>query len=109
MAIREVTVDTVSAMREAGERFVLVDVRGEGEHEMARIEPCVLIPLPELDARIDELAEVRDEKIVVYCHHGVRSRSGAAILEAHGFKDVASMRGGIDAWSLRVDANVPRY
>lgn len=32
-----------------------------------------------------------------------------AILEAYGFRHTRSMRGGIEAWSLEVDAGVPRY
>jgi rhodanese-related sulfurtransferase len=47
--------------------------------------------------------------VVVYCHHGVRSQAGAALLERLGFKDVVSLAGGIDAWSLLVDPRVPRY
>jgi rhodanese-related sulfurtransferase len=47
-------------------------------------------------------------KVVVYCHHGVRSLSGAAILRRAGI-DAASLSGGIDAWSLTVDPAVPRY
>jgi len=46
---------------------------------------------------------------VVYCHHGIRSLSGAAILAAAGFPNVASMSGGIERWSLQVDPDVPRY
>jgi rhodanese-related sulfurtransferase len=109
MPIREITVEELVAMRDAGAKLVLLDVRSEGEHDFARLEPSVLVPLPELPARIDELDAHRDAAIVVYCHHGVRSRSGAAILEMHGFRDVVSLRGGIEAWSTRVDPSVPRY
>jgi rhodanese-related sulfurtransferase len=39
----------------------------------------------------------------------VRSLSGAAVLSAAGFPNVASLAGGIDRWSLVVDPTVPRY
>lgn len=109
MPIRELTVEELSTSLRAGARPLLLDVRSEEEHDLARIEPCALVPLPELPARLGELAGREDEPIVVYCHHGVRSRSGAAILEAAGFRDVVSLRGGIEAWSLRIDPSVPRY
>lgn len=93
----------------AGEPVRLLDVRNEGEHALVRLEPCTLVPLHELPSRLDEIEDWKDARVVVYCHHGIRSRSGAAILEAAGFRDVASLRGGIDAWSARIDPKVPRY
>ena len=47
--------------------------------------------------------------VVVYCHHGVRSMSGAALLAHAGFPNVASLAGGIDLWAQTVDPNMPRY
>ncbi|MEY4190445.1 MAG: hypothetical protein RIR17_1181, partial [Planctomycetota bacterium] len=47
--------------------------------------------------------------VVVYCHHGVRSLSGAAILENAGFPPTYSLSGGLDAWSLKIDPTIPRY
>jgi rhodanese-related sulfurtransferase len=109
MPIREITVEELSNALLGARPPLLLDVRSEGEHDLARIEPCRLVPLPELPERVAELAGHEGEAIVVYCHHGVRSRSGAAILEAAGFRDVTSLRGGIEAWSLRIDPRVPRY
>ncbi len=109
MPIREITVEELEALRREEGRVLLLDVRSEEEHELARIEPSLLVPLPELAMRLGELARHRDERIVVYCHHGVRSRSGAAILQSAGFADVASLREGIEAWSARIDPRVPRY
>jgi rhodanese-related sulfurtransferase len=33
----------------------------------------------------------------------------AAYFQGHGFANVKSLRGGIDAWSAEVDPNLPRY
>jgi rhodanese-related sulfurtransferase len=46
--------------------------------------------------------------VVVFCHHGVRSLSGAAYLNELGL-EATSMRGGIEAWSRLVDPSVPTY
>ncbi|MFI5299957.1 MAG: rhodanese-like domain-containing protein, partial [Polyangiales bacterium] len=84
----------------------------EGEHQVAAIEGAVLIPLHELPRRSAELLELGwalDAPVAVLCHHGVRSRSGAAILQGAGFTSVRSVAGGIEAWSVRVDPSVPRY
>jgi rhodanese-related sulfurtransferase len=88
---------------------LLLDVRQPWEHEMAAIAGSTLIPLSELAARTGELKPPHDALLVVYCHHGMRSLSGAAILQRLGFQHVYSLAGGIDAWSCEVDPGVPRY
>ena len=114
MPIREVSVELVAETLAAksAKSPHLLDVRTEGEHAIASISGAILIPLHELHARIGELVEegwAHEDRVFVVCHHGVRSRTGAAILESVGFRDVASVAGGIEAWSVRVDASVPRY
>ena len=90
------------------DRPALLDVRWPQEHAVAALPGALLIPLPELDERADELAPLEGRKVVVLCHHGVRSLHGAAYLRARGL-DAASLAGGIDRWSLEVDPRVPRY
>ena len=60
-------------------------------------------------ARITEIDSPPGVPIVVYCHHGVRSRMGAGAVVQAGYEEVYSLAGGIDAWSLEVDPQVPRY
>jgi rhodanese-related sulfurtransferase len=92
----------------AEERPALLDVRFEREAQIVSLPDSLLIPLPELEERADELEALRGRPVVVYCHHGVRSLSGAAFLNALGFEAV-SLRGGIDAYSDEVDPALPRY
>jgi len=90
---------------------VLLDVRQPEEHAYVRLEPSRLVPLPELAARLDELARTlgEDAEIVAYCHHGIRSMHAAQFLRAHGFARARSLAGGIDAWTHAVDPSLPRY
>ena len=44
-----------------------------------------------------------------HCHHGGRSQRAAEHFLALGFRNVANLAGGIDAWSQEVDPSVPRY
>jgi adenylyltransferase/sulfurtransferase len=92
-----------------GEAIYLLDVRFPQEHAFVALPNSQLIPLPELSRRIDEVQPPAGALVVVYCHHGVRSLTGAAILANAGVESVASLTGGIDAWSVEVDANVARY
>lgn len=86
---------------------VILDVRQPEEIALASLPGTVNIPLNELPARVSELAP--QTPIAVLCHHGVRSEMAAQFLERQGFSDVSHLAGGIDAWSLMMDASVPRY
>ena len=88
-------------------RVLLLDVREPLERRLAVIEPSVHIPMGELPMRVDELP--RDRDLIVYCHTGIRSAVVAGFLESRGFASVANLEGGIDAWSVLVDPDVPRY
>ncbi len=105
----EVTAEDAAALREAGELSLLLDVRTPMEVETASIDGATVVPMSELDGRVDELAEHQDKKVVVFCHGGVRSLKVTQFLRDQGFDDSWSMAGGIDAWSQRVDPSVPRY
>lgn len=87
--------------------LVVLDVREPHEAAIARIAGTRLIPLAELPGRLDEL-DGRAE-IVTHCHHGIRSMKALEILRGAGFSKVRSLQGGIDAWSVAVDPEVPRY
>ncbi len=106
--MREISVEELAETlaRPDGQRPFLLDVRNPDEYAFAALPGALLIPLHELPERFDEVPE--DCEVVVYCHRGVRSLAGAALLEQVG-RRAQSLRGGIDAWSLSVDPTVPRY
>jgi adenylyltransferase/sulfurtransferase len=107
--MQEIRPRELQGMIEAGEPIYLLDVRQPAEHEFVALPDSVLIPLTELPNRVEEVKPASDALIVVYCHHGVRSLHGGRILERFGHTKVASLAGGIDAWSLEVDPVLPRY
>jgi rhodanese-related sulfurtransferase len=107
--MNEISAAELARILRAGEAVYLVDVRQPWEHDTAALPGGVLIPLPELAGRVGEVRPPDGALVVVYCHHGVRSLSGAAVLERAGVTPVASLRGGIDAWSAGIDPTVPRY
>ena len=107
--ISHIRVQELAEKQKQGEPVYLVDVRQPWEAELCQLPDSVLIPLAELPARLSEVQPPDGAMIAVYCHHGVRSMSGASLLQEAGFANVASLVGGIDAWSQRVDPKVPRY
>ncbi len=97
----------LAARLAAGDTPVLLDVRELWEFETASLPNAVLVPLSTLAQRAAELDANAD--YVVYCHHGGRSAMAAQWLRGQGFTSVANLQGGIEGWSLDVDATVPRY
>jgi monothiol glutaredoxin len=51
----------------------------------------------------------KDTPLAFMCHHGISSRGVAERFVAHGFTQVYSVDGGIDAWAAQIDSSVPRY
>ena len=107
--VAEISTAELHALRERGEKHLLLDVREADEWARARIEGARLIPLGELEARLGEIAAHRDGLVVAHCHHGPRSAAACQILARGGFRRVRNLAGGIEAWSLGVDPGVPRY
>jgi rhodanese-related sulfurtransferase len=65
--------------------------------------------MQELPERLNEIEAWRLRRIVVHCHHGIRSLRVTNWLRQQGFEQAQSMRGGIAAWSNDVDPSVPTY
>jgi rhodanese-related sulfurtransferase len=86
----------------------LIDVREPWELVTARIEGSVEMPMGDVPARAHQELDP-DERLVVICHHGLRSMNVTVWLRNQGFEQAQSMRGGIDAWSAEVDPAVARY
>ena|SRR4030088_3689233 len=104
----EISPEEVKSRLDKGEAFTLLDVREPWEFEAASMPGAKLIPMGDVPSRAHQELDPEDH-IVVVCHHGVRSMNVTAWLRQQRFEKVQSMRGGIDAWSRRVDTKVPTY
>jgi molybdopterin/thiamine biosynthesis adenylyltransferase/rhodanese-related sulfurtransferase len=90
-----------------GAKIVLLDVREPWEYELCRIEGSVLVPMGQLPERLEELD--KSATIVTICHKGGRSLQVARFLEASGFANARSLKGGVDSWAVNVDPGMTRY
>lgn len=102
----EVTPREARAAHERGE-ISIIDCRTPEEFEIARVQGTELIPLAELEDRMDEIDTSRP--IAFLCHHGVRSLKAALAARAAGITGAVSIAGGIELWSISTDPSVPRY
>lgn len=103
----EITVQDLARARATGLPHALLDVREPWELSVARLDPCLEIPMGGVASRIGEIP--RDIPVYVMCHGGVRSARVVELLRSRGFSNAANVRGGIAAWSAEVDASVPTY
>lgn len=77
---------------------VLVDVREEYEYEMVRLAGGVHISRGVLEMEIEHEYPDRDTPLLLYCSRGDRSALAALTLQQLGYRDVASIGGGLHAW-----------
>jgi adenylyltransferase/sulfurtransferase len=107
--IPQISVQQLAEKLAAGAPVYLLDVRQPEEYALAALPRSTLIPVGELPGRMAEVEPPTGALVVVYCHHGVRSLTGAHLLQQAGIGPVASLAGGIDSWSRLIDPGVPRY
>ena len=90
-----------------GEKVYLLDVRTREEWEAVKLADSHLFTQELMQEILAK--ESRNDLFVIYDHKGARSMDAAAFFQGHGFENVKSLRGGIDAWSAEVDLKLARY
>ncbi len=82
----------------SAEEINIIDVRQPSEYEKSHIPGALLIPLPDLPVRMDELDS--ETPSLVYCAIGGRSRVAVQMLEEEGYR-AFNLSGGIKAWTSK--------
>jgi len=89
--------------------FKFIDCREFDEYDRVKIEGAELFPMSELAERVGELESLKNQPVIIHCHHGGRSLRVARWLRGQGFVHAQSMAGGIDKWAQEIDPSLPRY
>ena len=99
--MQNITPEEVKERLEKGEHLNLVDVREP--HERAEFNiGGLFVPLGKVQTmQIDELENLKDEEVIVYCRSGNRSGQAAMILETMGFSNTKNLAGGMLAWQSK--------
>ena len=103
----DITVQELKASLDAGDRLRVIDVREPHEWEIVHLEGADLIPLGDILARMNELDTA--EPIALLCKSGVRSAKALHQLRDAGFRKLKNVRGGIVAWAIEIDTELPVY
>ncbi len=107
--VQDCTPEELKERLDNGDRPVLLDVREDDEVAICALPGAVHVPMGDVPSRLTELEKHAEDEVVVYCHHGIRSASVRDFLRKHGFEHVRNLSGGIEAYSVRCDPQVPRY
>ncbi len=105
--VKEVTASQAREWIENEKKLVILDVREDWEIEICSLPNYQKLTAELLDKTLGEME--KNAPILVYCHFGVRSMDAAMFLADRGFTNVASLRGGIDAWASQIDPSMKRY
>ena len=89
------------------EKVNLLDVRTREEFEAVKLPNAQLFTQDLMQTVLSGWS--REDLLVIYDHQGQRSMDAAAYFQGHGYTNVKSLRGGIDAYSAEVDPSLPRY
>ncbi|MHB9095330.1 MAG: rhodanese-like domain-containing protein [Eubacteriales bacterium] len=93
---QDITAGQLKSMRESDKNLLVVDVRENEEYGLGHISGSLLIPIGEVQSRVNELP--RDKKIVVVCATGARSSQVADYLVQQGYTGVYNLSGGLASW-----------
>lgn len=104
----EVSVEEARDLIAAGQVRV-IDVREADEFGICRLPGAELVPLSSFAEQGRAKLAGTPDRLLVYCHHGMRSLRATEFLRSLGVEGAQSMAGGIDAWSVEIDDAVPRY
>lgn len=86
---------SAEAIAAAADGGWLLDVREQDEWDRGHAPTAHLIPMSELQSRVDEIPD--DKPVMVICHSGARSARVVDYLSQEGY-DVVNVAGGMMAW-----------
>ncbi len=96
--IKECSVEEVKQWLDAGENFILIDIREESEWQANRIPGAVYMGRGVIERDLEASYPELDTRMVLYCGGGFRSVLSAEMINRMGYTDVTSMDGGIREW-----------
>jgi rhodanese-related sulfurtransferase len=95
--MNDITCEELKERMDKGEKLNIIDVREPYEFEEYNIG-AQLIPLGEVPFKLDSLAQLKDEEVIVHCKSGSRSGNAKLFLIENGFTNVRNLIGGVTLW-----------
>jgi rhodanese-related sulfurtransferase len=102
--VKETNVAEVKRRGDAGEKFLLIDVREDNEWAKGHLPGAVHLGKGIIERDIEQNVPDTGAKLILYCGGGFRSALAAENLQKMGYTNVESMDGGWKGW---VEAGLP--
>ena len=102
--VKETNVADVKRRIDAGEKFLLIDVREDNEWAKGHLPGAVHLGKGIIERDIEQRVPDTGAKLILYCGGGFRSALAGENLQKMGYTDVESMDGGWKGW---LDAGLP--
>jgi rhodanese-related sulfurtransferase/predicted small secreted protein len=100
--LRQNNISPEQAMIEMEYGAVVIDVRTEEEHLAARIPGSILIPVEEIETRLEEMVPEKDSTILFYCVSGKKSQLALETALQLGYQNVFNL-GGLSDWPYETE------
>tara|TARA_B100000745_G_scaffold174825_1_gene114505 strand:- start:2703 stop:3089 length:387 start_codon:yes stop_codon:yes gene_type:complete len=84
--------------KNSGNKMLILDVRSPGEYERGHVPGAINIPHNQVENRLPEIIEYKDQTVVVYCRSGRRAGMAESVLEASGFTQLKHLEGDWLGW-----------
>lgn len=78
--------------------LLILDVRSNEEFSAGHLKGARNIPVQSLSLKIASILDLKNKKVLVYCHSGGRSTAASLMLKKSGFTKIYNMAGGVSAW-----------
>ena len=106
--IKQITPHELKERLDKGEQFEIIDVRQPYEYDICHLEESKLIPLNEIPFSVDMIEGKLP--VIVNCHHGTRSQMAIQLLQHQlPHLQLLNLQGGIHAWAVEIDPDMPKY
>lgn len=102
----EITVEELKKMQDEGLPLQLIDCREQDEYALVNLGGT-LIPMRDTPQHMEEFSQ--DEPLIIMCRTGSRSAMVAQYLRQNGFPNAQNLKGGIYAWSDKIDPKIIKY
>ncbi len=100
--MQNISVEELKARLDAGEKINLIDVREPQEYAEFNLGG-LLFPLGKIQTmQIDEIEDLKNEEVILYCRSGQRSMMGCMFLDTLGFTNTKNLAGGVLAWKEKL-------
>lgn len=103
----EISPEDLKKTLDCGEVVKIIDVRSPVEQQISAFPKAESVPVE----RVEDVSNQwkKSDAIIALCRNGIRSARVVDQLKKLGFTNVKHLKGGINAWSKKIDPKINRY